>query len=388
MRGRIEVKQQIIDYIDNSREEMLDLWEKLVNVESGKDHIEGIDSLISDVEEILKEEGFRTRIISYENAGNAVVAEFGDVENEKPIIFIGHVDTVFPKGFLDDHPFQMKDGKAYGPGILDMKGGVVSLLYVIKSLRAVQFDKYPLKVIIVGDEENAHMDSDAKSMLLEESQNGLYAFNTETGNLENNLSIGRAGGSVYELEVYGIASHTGIDWKAGRNAIIELAKKMIEIDAASNHEAGYTFNVTIVEGGSAANTCPDYAKATIGTRCETNAQQKMMRETLEIIASKTFIEGTKTILIYKGGFDPMEATEANKKLFKVIKDTARELHMDLPNAVFGKGSSDSAYSTLAGVPTVCSLGPVGEGNHSPDEYAVVESLFARCKLLAITVLNL
>ncbi|WP_143833754.1 peptidase dimerization domain-containing protein [Oceanobacillus senegalensis] len=128
-------------------------------------------------------------------------------------------------------------------------------------------------MIILGDEESAHVDSDAKSMLLEESKNGLYAFNPETGNLENHLSIGRAGDSVYELEVQGVASHTGIDWKSGRNAIIELAKKMIEIDAASNVEEGYTYNdnVTIVEGGTAVNTCPDYAKASIRTRCQTKS---------------------------------------------------------------------------------------------------------------------
>ncbi len=376
-----------MDYIDQSRDEMLALWEEFVNVESAKDHKAGIDSLISKVEEILQAENFQTRVISYEKAGNAVVAEFGDVEKEKPIIFIGHVDTVFPKGFLADHPFQIKDGIAYGPGILDMKGGVVSILYAVKALRAANFDTYPLKVMIVGDEESAHVDSDAKNMLLEESKNGAFAFNTETGNLENNLSIGRAGGSIFELEVYGVASHTGIDWKSGRNAIIELSNKMIEIDAASNHEAGYTYNVTLVEGGSAPNTTPDYAKASIGTRCQTKAQQEMMHQKLEEISAKTFIEGTKTTLTYLGGFDPMEVSDKNRALFEVVKKTAIELGMDEPNAVVSKGSSDSAYSQSAGVPTVCSLGPVGDGNHTPHEYAIVETLFERCKLLAVTVLN-
>ncbi|WP_186759716.1 M20 family metallopeptidase [Planococcus sp. CPCC 101016] len=382
------MKQQLIDYIDTSRQEMLTLWGELVNVESGKDHKEGIDALITDIEEILKKEGFLTKQVLYERAGNALVAEFGDVEKAKPIIFIGHVDTVFPKGFLEEHPFKIENGKAFGPGILDMKGGVIAILYVVKALRAAGYNKHPLKVIIVGDEESAHIHSDAKSMLLEEMRNGLYAFNPETGNLENNLAIGRAGGSAYELEVQGISSHTGIAWKSGRNAIIELAHKMIEIDAASDFESGFTYNVTLVEGGSAVNTCPDYAKATIGTRCQTKAQQDMMHEKLKEIASQTFIEGTETTLTYQGGFDPMEVTEGNKELFRIIQSTAEELEIDTPNAFVSQGSSDSAYSTLAGVPTVCALGPVGEGNHTPHEYAVVESLFERSKLLAITILNL
>ncbi|MUV37023.1 Glutamate carboxypeptidase [Lentibacillus sp. JNUCC-1] len=381
------MKQQVLDYIDQNRDEMLALWEELVNVESAKDQIPGIDSLISKVEAILQNEGFHTRIIHYEKTGNAVVAEFGDVETKKPIIFIGHVDTVFPKGFLHDHPFQIRDGKAYGPGILDMKGGVASILYAVKALRAAQFSNYPLKVIIVGDEEDAHTNSDAKSMILEEARNGAYAFNTETGNLDNSLSIGRAGGAIYELEVRGVASHTGIDWKKGRNAIIELSHKMIAIDSESNHDAGYTYNVTITEGGTAPNTCPDYAKATIGTRCQTAAQQDMMHHTLKKISEKQFIDGTETSLTYIGGFDPMEATDGNRRLFEAIRTTAEELQMEEPHAVTSQGSSDSAYTTLAGVPTVCSLGPVGEGNHTPHEYAVVESLFERCKLLAVSVLN-
>lgn len=382
------MKQQVINYIDSSRQEMLTLWEGLVNVESGKDHKEGIDALITDVEQILKKEGFRTKQASYPQAGNALVAEFGDLGKDRPIIFIGHLDTVFPKGFLREHPFKIENGKAFGPGILDMKGGVVAILYVVKALRAAGYDKHPLKVIIVGDEESAHIHSDAKSMLLEETRNGLYAFNAETGNLENNLAIGRAGGSAYELEVRGKSSHTGMDWKNGRNAIIELAHKMIEIDAASDFEAGFTYNVTIVEGGSAVNTCPDYAKATIGTRCQTTAQQEMMHQKLESIASQTVIEGTETTLTYLGGFDPMEVTEGNKELLRIIQATALELELAIPNGFVSKGSSDSAYSTLAGVPTVCSLGPVGEGHHTPHEYAVVESLFERSKLLAVTILNL
>lgn len=381
------MKQLILDYIDHSKDEMLTLWEQLVSVESAKDNKAGIDLLISKTEDILKHEGFSTKVVTYQKAGNALVAEFGNVDQQQPIIFIGHVDTVFPKGFLDDHPFQINDGKAYGPGVLDMKGGVVSIIYAIKALRAAQYDAHPLKVIIVGDEEDAHINSDARAMIIEESRGGLCAFNTETGNLDNNLSIGRAGGSIYELEVEGVASHTGMNWKSGRNAIIELANKMIEIDAASNHDEGFTFNVTLVEGGSAVNTCPDYAKATIGTRCQTQEQQTMMHEVLKKISEKTFINGTTSTLTYQGGFDPMEVTTESEKLFELVRATAKELQIDVPSPVKSQGSSDSAYSVIAGVPTVCSLGPVGEGAHTSHEYAIVESLFDRCKLLAVSVLN-
>ena len=381
-------KENVIQFIDENRQAMLDLWERLVNMESGPDDKEGVDAIIEVAQEILEEEGFTCRITAYENAGNTLVAEFGGDSKQKKIGFIGHVDTVFPKGFLKEHPFKIMDGKAYGPGVLDMKGGIVSLLYVVKALRSIEYRQHPLKVIIVGDEETAHVNSTCRELLLHEFQDCFVAFNAETSNLEHHLSIGRQGGSAYELEVWGVASHTGIAWEEGRNAIIELAHKMLAINDCSRFEEGYTYNVTMVNGGTAMNTCPDYAKATIGTRCETIAQQQAMHAQLENIAAKTHIEGTHTKLTYLGGFDPMEVLPETEKLFDTIRKSAIELNLPEPTPIFSKGASDSAYSVLAGVPTVCSLGPQGEGNHTPEEYAIVESLFERTKLIVTTVLNL
>lgn len=381
-------KEKVIQFIDEHRQEMVDLWERLVNMESGPDFKEGVDAIIDIVKEILEDEGFTCRVTPYEKVGNTLVAEYGGDPTRKKIGFIGHVDTVFPRGFIKEHPFKIVDGKAYGPGVLDMKGGVVSLLYVVKALRSIGYSQHPLKVVIVGDEETAHVHSTCRELLLEEFQDCFVAFNAETSNLENQLSIGRQGGSAYELEVWGVASHTGIAWKKGRNAIIELAHKMLEIDQCSRFDEGYTYNVTVVEGGTAMNTCPDYAKVTIGTRCETMEQQRTMHAQLEKIAAHTHIEGTKTKLTHLGGFDPMEVLPETERLFETIRKTALELNLPELTPIFSKGASDSAYAVLAGVPTVCSLGPQGEGNHTPEEYAIVESLFERSKLIVTSVLNL
>ncbi|SDI89467.1 M20 family metallopeptidase [Alteribacillus bidgolensis] len=381
-------KKAVLDFIDDNKQPMLNLWEQVVNIESGPDQKKGTDAILMLLKKILEDEGFHTRMVSYDKAGNTLIAEFGNQILSKPIAFIGHVDTVFSKGFLLNHPFRLEDGKAYGPGILDMKGGIVSTIYVLKALRSIHYDKHPLKVIIVGDEETAHIHSACKELLVNELKGCMCAFNTETGNLENQLAIGRAGGAAYELEVEGVASHTGMDWQSGRNAIIELSRKMLEIDAASCFEEGYTFNVTLVEGGAAVNTCPDYAKATIGVRYQTKSQQELTNQKLKEIASRSYIQGTTSILTYKGGFDPMEVTEASKDLFEIIRKSAKEIGTQQPGSFFSQGSSDSSYAVAAGVPTVCALGPQGEGNHTPDEYAVVDSIFTRSKLIAATILNL
>ncbi len=381
-------KEKVLQYIDENRQDMLDLWERLVNIESGPDHKEGVDTIIELVKEILEDEGFTCRVTTYEMAGNTLVAEYAGNPGQKKIGFIGHVDTVFPQGFLKEHPFKIVEGKAYGPGVLDMKGGIVSLLYVVKALQSIDYNRHPLKVVIVGDEETAHVNSTCRELLLREFKDCFVAFNPETSDLENRLSIGRHGGSTYELEVWGVASHTGIAWQEGRNAIIELAHKMLAINDCSRFEEGYTYNVTLVNGGTAINTCPDYAKATIGTRCQTLEQQQVMHAQLEKIAANTYIEGTRTKLTYLGGFDPMEVLPETEQLFEVILKSAVELNLPEPKPFVSKGASDSAFSVLAGVPTICSFGPQGKGNHTPDEYAIVESLFERSKLLVTTVLNL
>lgn len=381
-------KEKVLQFIDKNRQDMMDLWERLVNIESGPDYKEGVDVIIRVVKEILEDEGFTCRITTYEQAGNTLVAEYGGNIKQKKIGFIGHVDTVFPRGFLKEHPFKIVDGKAYGPGVLDMKGGVVSLLYVVKALRSIDYNQHPLKVVIVGDEETAHVNSTCRELLLHEFQDCFVALNPETSDLENRLATGRQGGSAYELEVWGVASHTGIAWQEGRNAIIELAHKMLAINECSRFEEGYTYNVTMVSGGTAMNTCPDYAKATIGTRCQTLKQQQAMHVQLEKIAATTYIEGTQTKLTFLGGFDPMEVLPETEQLFDTIRNSAIELNLPAPTPFVSKGASDSAYAVLAGVPTVCSLGPQGKGNHTPEEYAIVESLFERSKLLVTTILNL
>ena len=382
------IKRLAFDFVDRHREEMTALWAVLVSHESGSSDKTGVDSLAEKIGNILKVEGAQTRIIEFEKAGNMVVASIGENRGKAPVGLLGHFDTVFAKGTIEQRPFVINDGKAFGPGVLDMKGGVVILLYAVKALQAAGYDSRPLKVILAGDEEVAHMHSNAAEIIQKEAKGCVAAFNCETGFVDNRIVVGRKGGGTYTMEAHGVAAHTGNDPKKGRSAILELAHKIVDIHALTDWEEGTTFSVGTIKGGTTSNTTPAFASMEIDVRCvKASAEQKFVAQ-LNNIATKTYVEGTRTTVSGKLGFGPMESTPDVMRLFDLVADTAVENGFARPTPIQSGGGSDSSNTVIAGVPTVCSMGVKGEKNHAPDEYALVESLFERCKLLVACLLRL
>ena len=381
-------KQQAFAFIDRHREEMTALWAVLVGHESGSTDKAGVDSLAQRIADILAHDGATTRIVEFEQAGNLLVASLGEERNAAPIGLLGHYDTVFAKGTIDKRPFVIHEGKASGPGVLDMKGGVVILLYAIKALQAAGYATRPIKVVLAGDEEVAHARSNAAEIIQQEIKECVAAFNFETGFVDNRVVVGRKGGGTYTMQAHGIAAHTGNDPQKGRSAILELAHKIIDIHALTDWDEGTTFSVGTIKGGTTSNTTPDFATMEIDVRCIKAAAEKKFVAQLEAIAAKTYIDGTRTTLSGKMGFAPMESTPDVMRLFDLVAQTSAENGFPVPTPIQSGGGSDSSNAVIADVPTVCSLGVKGERNHAPEEYAVVESLFERCKLAVACILNI
>ena len=382
------VKQKAFFFIDEHKDEMLALWRELVSIESGSADKDGVDTVADKIKNVLDLAGAQTRIVRFEKAGNMLLATCGAPCQEAPVALLGHMDTVFAKGTLAQRPFLLQDGKAYGPGVLDMKGGIVVLVYAIKALQAAGYAGRQLKVILAGDEEVAHKDSNAAELIREEAAGCIAAFNFETGFTDDRIVVGRKGGRTYTMEAFGVAAHTGNNPKAGRSAVLELANKAIDVHALTDWEAGTTFSVGTFHGGSVSNSTPDYAKMEIDVRCVSEKAALLVEKQLQEVAAKTYIDGTRTVLSGGIGFMPMETTPAVVNLFEVVAAVSEENGFGAPTSMISGGASDSANSVLAGVPTVCSMGVKGEHNHSPKEYALVESLYERAKLAAACVLKL
>jgi glutamate carboxypeptidase len=382
------MKAAAFAFIDSHREAMLGLWRELVDTESGTRHKPGVDALAARIGEVIEAAGGKARILPMAKAGNMLVGEFGLDRARPAIAFLGHMDTVFPLGTVAERPFTVSEGKAWGPGVLDMKGGIVAMVWAIQALNAAGYRGRPLKVILAGDEENAHADSDAAAQIVAEARGCAAAFNCETGFLDDGVVTGRKGTAVFTLEIKGVAVHAGNEPENGRSAVLELAHKIIAIQALNGWRTGITFNVGVIQGGTVVNAVPDRARAMIDVRYLDPGQLPDIQSELEAVAANTHVAGTSTALTQEPGISPMRTTEGCERLFSVVERCCRDNGWGAPHQKFVGGGSDSAYSVIAGVPTVCAMGVKGGRNHSAQEFAMVESLFERTKLLVACALDL
>ena len=383
-----ETKEKVFQFVDAHKDEMLALWKELVGIESGSDDKAGVDAVAVRLERELKKAGATTRIIPMAKAGNMLVGEFGARNDQQGVLFIGHMDTVFKAGTLAERPFTIREGKAYGPGVLDMKGGIVTFLYAIKALKAAGYDTRTIKIVLAGDEEIGHENSNATDVFAEEAKGYAAAFNCETGFVDDGIVVGRKGSVRFTIDVQGVAAHVGNDPENGRNAILEMSHKVIAIQALTDWEEGTTYNVGTIQGGTVANAVPDHAKIIVDVRYKDPALLPDIQKKMEQIADKTYVDGTHTVMSMRNSIIPMKTTDEIHQLFSLVKTVYQENGFGEPYEKSVGGGSDSAYTVLAGVPTVCAMGVKGGRNHSPEEYAVVDTLFERAKLLAACVLKL
>lgn len=371
---------ELFSRVDELKPEMRATWAYLVDRDCGSQNKAGIDSLGRAVKQFLEKCGFSVRFHEYEEAGNLLVAEKGDTT--KPFIcLVGHLDTVFPDGTSLDRPLILRDGKATGAGCLDMKGGITILLYAMKILAERGWDRYPVKILLAGDEEVAHRNSHAAYDLVEEARGGIMGFNFETGFLDDSVILGRMGYILYRVEVDGVSAHAGNNPEDGRSAILELAHKMIEISALADHSQGTLINVGVMGGGTVANAIPDKAWCVVDIRFMKAAEADRVKAGMDAIAARTVIEGTKTMLEKKVDIPAMERTEASEALFEKVNAIAKEAGLPELTPKCTGGGSDSVFLSRAGVPTICAMGVKGEFNHTDREYALEESLYEREKLI-------
>lgn len=383
------IKENAFAYIDAHRSEMLKMWEELVSIDSGSDYKPGVDKVVAKVAGILTDMGGKTRIVEHENAGNAVVSEFGDCKTKPFIVLTGHLDTVFSDpDTTKKRPFTIKEGRAYGPGALDMKGGVTLAIHGLQALQNAGFDKYAFKVVFAGDEETGHKNSDLAETMMAEFKGALAAFDFETGFMNDNVVVERKGFYRFIMETFGRSVHAGNEPENGRNAIVELARKAVDIDALTDWNTGTTINVGTIEGGTVHNSAPAYAKMIVDMRFTDPAMLEAMKAKFQEINDKVYVGGVTCKMTPVSLMQPMVELESSKELFELVKKVYEEEGFGSPKAITVGGGSDSAYTTMVGVPTVCAMGVKGGRNHTVDEFANVESLFMRAKLMCAVMLAL
>jgi len=299
------------------------------------------------------------------------------------------MDTVFKEGAVKENPFRIdEEGNAHGPGVLDMKAGLVIAIFAVKALINCGWKERPIKFIYASDEENLHMFSNAKQLIAQEAKGALAAFNFETGYEDDRFVVGRNGGGPASITVHGVAAHSGNAPEKGRSAILEAAHKIVEIESQNDIARGRLINCGAITGGIGENTIPDICTIRIGVRFSTQEIGDEIAEILKNVTEHSTVEGTWAELDMSKIMNCMDTTDGVKALFSHIQKTAKECgYGDIGSFRVG-GLSDSGITVSNGIPTVCGMGVKGEGNHTPTEYAIVESLFQRCMLAACAAYTL
>ncbi|SHH50481.1 glutamate carboxypeptidase [Anaerosphaera aminiphila DSM 21120] len=381
-------REIIKEYINENKEEILNLWEKVVSINSGTYDVEGVNKVCEVFENELKNMGCDTKIYEFEKVGNTLIGTLNPEINKEPILFVGHMDTVFSGKEVEKRPFKIENGKATGPGALDMKIGDVMAIFVAKALEKAGYKERPIKFIFAGDEESAHEDSNCGEIIMKEAKGAKAAITFETGRVDEGIVVGRKGSTTFRISIEGISAHSGNDPEKGRSAILEAAHKVIALENLNDIARGKLVNCGLINGGTSDNTIPGNCSIVVLTR---NVNQEIGDEIIrdvEKILNTTYVDGTKTTYEVKAGMGCMERTDGVMELFELVRDTAVSLGFPEPHPVEVGGGSDSSFTVAAGVPTVCAMGAKGEFNHTEKEYAVVDSVFERIELAANVVYRL
>ncbi|MGI5404771.1 M20 family metallopeptidase [Streptomyces sp. CA-135486] len=300
------------------------------------------------------------------------------------VLLVGHHDTVWPMGSLQDHPWSVTAGIARGPGVLDMKAGLVQMFHALASLPSPD----GVCVLVNGDEE---VGSQTSRGLIEDSARGCAAaFVLEpAANAEGALKTARKGTSRYEVVVHGKAAHAGLEPEKGVNAAIEAAHQVLSIAdlGASMGAAGAAHSVlgaptvtpTLLSAGSARNTVPALARVSVDVRVPTSTAQDRIDALMRGLTAQT--HGARLKVLGGGQRPPMEP-ESSAELFALASRLASELGQEPLRGIAVGGASDGNYTAAAGCPTLDGLGAVGDGAHADTEYVEVAQMVPRTRLLA------
>jgi glutamate carboxypeptidase len=371
-----------LGWLDTQEDAMLALLETLVNIDSGSYDKPGVDAVGARIAEFLAGHGIPVTTVPVEGYGDALKAHVaGSGGGNRPVVLMGHRDTVFPKGEVAHRPFRIADGRAYGPGVADMKAGLVMNAFVLAAFRRAGAP-VPLVGLFTSDEE---IGSPACRPIIEETARGARAvLNSEPGRPTGNVVTGRKGGVFMVLEVRGKAAHSGGNYADGRSAILELAHKTVAFHAITDLERGTTVNVGLIAGGQSVNTVAPRATCEIDLRYVTPPDRAAAMDRIAAIVAESTVPDTTAHLTIKGEFLPLVQDEASRALFETYARVSAQQGTPVAGE-FAGGCADSGFTASVGCPTLCAVGPVGGKAHSPEEYLEVATLVPRARAMAETI---
>jgi glutamate carboxypeptidase len=372
---------ELLEYIDSKEAEMFELLESLVNIDCGTYDKAGVDQVGDILAARLAALDFDVQRDPQKEFGDHVLGSKPGAGHQR-ILFIGHMDTVFPSGTVKKRPFRIEGDRAYGPGVVDMKGGITSLLFALEALKAAAPENYrriAMDVVFNSDEEV--LSPTSRPIIENCAKQARAACVFEPARPGGEYVIQRKGVGKYILEIAGRAAHAGAQPEDGRSAIEEMAHKIVALHALTDAASGTNVNVGIIRGGERPNVIADHAYAEVDVRVADSKTAENIDRRIRDIAAVHTVPDTSCKLSGGIKFPPMLPTEESIRLFAMVQKAGRELGMDLRGIATGGGSDGNHAARFT--PTIDGMGPQGGGAHSDREYIETATLAERAKVTAL-----
>jgi glutamate carboxypeptidase len=368
--------QKVKKAVESFQDDLLTLLDKIVAINSYSHNTQGVAQVALELSKSLPSP----------LALKSIKSSYGEVlwtcrhgpPNELPVLLVGHLDTVFPPGSFDSGVVA-HGPHLLGPGVADMKGGVVVILGALWVLDRLEFlPQIPLILAVNGDEEIGSPGSAQKlGELARTSRLGLVF---ECGGPGGSVVTSRRGLDRYHLEIHGEAGHSGTHQGAKESAVVELAQQILKLEALNDPKAGISLNVGRVKGGTAVNIIPAEAEAELEVRFFEEQKGNEIEEKIRAMVRSTPQSKLRISLTKRHARPAMACTPPISSLYQAAVRTAKRLDLALPEEARG-GASDANFLAATNLPTLDGLGPVGEMDHSKNERILKNSLFQRVELL-------
>jgi glutamate carboxypeptidase len=373
--------KQILRELRGRQGGMVKLLGEFVRCESPSHVKRALDDCAAMVAREWQQRGAKVRVLQQRERGNHVRAEIWDGVGHASgqIMVLGHTDTVYPLGTLTKMPFRVAQGRAWGPGTFDMKGGLVLALFAVGALRALKIQPKKRFVFLWTSDEEIGSESSRRAIEQEARRSDAVLVLEPSFGREGRLKTQRKGVGGAEIVVSGRSAHAGIDPEKGVNAVHELALQIARLMKMNDARRGITVQTTVVSGGTISNVVPEHARALVDIRYARAADVPRINRRLH--ALRPILKGAHVEA--RGGADrpPLERTAAVRKLFAAAQSLMQQMGLPLGEASTG-GGSDGSFTAALGVPTLDGLGTVGDGAHSPREHVVISKLPERAALIA------
>ena len=360
--------------------------EEMVNVDCGSYTPDGVNRIADLCEARFRSGGWEVDRRAHEPAahepqlGDLLIGTLPGSESGPRILLVGHMDTVFDEGTVAERPFSIDGTTARGPGVSDMKGGLLAGFFAIETLQQAAYEGFGrITYVCNPDEEIGSPFSGGVIRQLAPQHDA--AFVLEGARANGDIVSARKGITDFEISIRGRAAHAGVEPEKGRSAVVAAARMILALHALNDRWPGVTVNVGVARGGTRSNVVPERCELHVDLRSpELATLEEAELEIQRVCHEHTPPEGT-TGIVGRGWHRPMEKKEGAQRLVAIAVKTAEELGFELHDAATG-GASDANTTSAAGTPTIDGLGPVGGDDHSPSEWMDLTSVVPRVALLA------